>query len=375
MGRLAGWHTETVAVASGRDCSPGAPLNVPATFASTYRDGGAVGYGRWGNPTWAAFEETLGALEGGYAVSFSCGQAAIAAVTAWLPAGATVAYPADAYAGSRDLFQELEKAGRARLRPVDVTDTDAVLASLAGADLLWLESPTNPMLGVPDLPAVLAAARERGVASVVDNTFATPVLQRPLSWGATAVVHSATKYLGGHSDLLLGAAVTATAEFHDELVRRRTLEGAVPGVMEAYLALRGMRTLPVRMARQQETAALLAERLDAHPRVGRVRYPGLTTDPNHERAAVQMAGPGAIFCFELPTAEHADRLTAALRLVVGGTSLGGVETTIDRRARWRGEENVPPGLLRTSVGLEHPDDLWDDLEQALDAAFAWGPQS
>jgi cystathionine gamma-synthase len=178
-------------------------------------------------------------------------------------------------------------------------------------------------------------------------------------------VHSATKYLGGHSDLLLGAVVTTDRHRRDTLVECRTLHGAIPGVMEAYLALRGLRTLPVRLARQQDTAALLAGRLARHPRVTCVRYPGLPGDPCHERAAAQMRGFGAIVSFEVADASAADQLTSALRLIVGGTSLGGVETTIDRRSRWPGEEHVPPGLLRLSVGLEHPDELWADLEDAL----------
>jgi cystathionine gamma-synthase len=360
------WHPETAAVAAGRDTSPGAPLNVPPTFASTYRDGGPIGYGRWDNPTWSAFEETLGALEGGHAVAFASGQAATGAVLASLPTGALVTLADGVYLGTRGLLQELDRNGRLRLRQVDVTDTDVVLASLPGTDLLWLESPTNPLLGIADLPRILRAASEAGVPSVVDNTFATPLLQQPLALGATAVVHSATKYIGGHSDVLLGAVVTADPGRRDALVAYRTMHGAVPGVMEAYLALRGLRTLPVRLARQQETAGMLAAKLTGHPSVIRVRYPGLPDDPYYERARAQMSGPGAIVSFEVDGAAAADRLTLALRLIVGGTSLGGVETTIDRRNRWPGEEQIPPGLLRLSVGLEHPDDLWSDLHKALD---------
>ncbi|MHB8296717.1 MAG: trans-sulfuration enzyme family protein [Acidimicrobiales bacterium] len=359
------WHAETVAVSAGRDGSPGAPYNIPPTFASTYRDGGAVGYGRWGNPTWSALEAALGALEGGHAVAFASGQAAIAAILAPLPIGATVTLPVDAYLGTRALLHELEASRRLCLRLVDVTDTEAVISALPGTDLLWLESPTNPMLGIADLPRVLSLAGEAGVTTVVDNTFATPLLQRPLSWGATAVIHSATKYIGGHSDLLLGAVVTSEEDRRAGLVSHRTLSGAIPGVMEAYLALRGLRTLPVRLARQQETAALLATRLAGHPRVVKVRYPGLASEQHHERARAQMSGFGAMVSFEVADGTTGDGVVSRLRLIVGGTSLGGVETTIDRRARWPGEENVPAGLLRLSVGLEHPDDLWDDLEQAL----------
>ena len=360
------WRRQTLAVAAGRDESPGAPLNVPPTFASTYRDGGPIGYGRWGNPTWAAFEQAVGALEGGHAVAFASGQAATAALLALLPLGALATVPVDAYLGTRALLGDLEGGGRVRLRHVDVTDTEAVLASLHETDLLWLESPTNPLLGIADLPRILAAAGEAGTFTVVDNTFATPLVQQPLAWGASAVLHSATKYLGGHSDLLLGAVVVADADRREQLVGRRTLEGAIPGVMESFLALRGLRTLAVRLSEQQRSAGSLAERLAGDPRVTRVRYPGLSTDPHHERARAQMSGFGAIVSFEVADEATADRLTSALRLIVGGTSLGGVETTIDRRRRWAGEERVPPGLLRLSVGLEHVEDLWEDLQRAIE---------
>ena len=359
------WHPETLAIVAGRDHVPGGPFNVPPTFASTYRDGGALGYGRWGNPTWSAFEATLGELEGGYCVSFASGLAAVSALLAPLPLGTRVAYPGDGYNGTRGMLQRLTGEGRLTSRPVKVVNTDEVLGLLGDIDLLWLESPTNPMLGIADLPAILLAARNDGVTAIVDNTFATPMLQQPLALGASAVVHSATKYIGGHSDLLMGAVIVPDEERRDELVGWRTLHGAVPGVMESYLALRGLRTLPVRFERQQSTAALLAERLSAHSHVTVVHYPGLATDAGFGRATSQLNGFGAMVSFEVRDAETADRIVSRLQLVIGGTSLGGVESTIDRRGRWEGEENVPDGLLRLSVGLEHPEDLWNDLNQAL----------
>jgi cystathionine gamma-synthase len=359
------WHAETLAVVAGRSPVPGGPFNVPPTFASTYRDGGDIGYGRWGNPTWSAFEEALGELEGGHCVSFSSGLAAVAALLASQPLGATVVFPTNGYNGTRALLERLEKEGRLNTRAIDVVNTNEVLDSMLGADLLWLESPTNPLLGVADLPTILRAARDSGIVAVVDNTFATPLLQQPLTLGASAVVHSATKYIGGHSDLLLGAVVVAEVSRRDELIEWRTGQGSIPGVMEAYLALRGLRTLPVRFARQQRTAAELAERLDDHRHVLRVRYPGLITDPGFERASSQMGGFGAMLSFEVADAQSADRIVESLQLIVGGTSLGGVETSIDRRSRWKGEESVPEGLLRLSVGLEHPVDLWMDLDDAL----------
>jgi cystathionine gamma-synthase len=359
------WHPETLAIVAGRDHVPGGPFNVPPTFASTYRDGGALGYGRWGNPTWSAFEATLGELEGGYCVSFASGLAAVAALLASLPLGSRVAYPGDGYSGTRGMLQQLTREGRLTSRPVNVVNTGDVRAVLGDIDLLWLESPTNPMLGIADLPAILTAASNIGVTTVVDNTFATPMGQLPLTLGASAVVHSATKYIGGHSDLLMGAVIVHDEARRDELVGWRTLHGAIPGVMESYLALRGLRTLPVRFERQQRTAALLAEQLSAHSHVNVVHYPGLEADPGFSRASSQMNGFGAMVSFEVNDAETADRVVSRLHLVIGGTSLGGVESTIDRRGRWEGEENVPGGLLRLSVGLEHPEDLWSDLNQAL----------
>jgi cystathionine gamma-synthase len=372
MGKGHLWHPETMAVAAGRDEAPGAALNVPPTFASTYRDGGPIAYGRFGNPTWSAFEEAIGSLEGGSAVSFSSGQAAAMALFEAVDSGGRVVFPDGCYIGIRSLLHELESSGRLRLSEVDVTDTEAVCRSLEGAALVWLESPTNPLLGVADLPRILAAARKEGVTSVVDNTFATPVVQRPLGWGADAVVHSASKYIGGHSDLLLGVVVTRDGERRSRLIDQRTKAGATPGVMEAYLALRGLRTLPVRFARQQQSAMSLARRLAAHRAVVSVRYPGLSTDPFHERAAAQMDGFGAIVSFELASAQQADGVIGAVQLMVPATSLGGVETTIERRNRWPGEEAVPAGLLRMSVGLEHPEDLWADLQAALDSVCPTG---
>lgn len=359
------WDISTLAVTAGRPTGPGEPFNVPPTFASTYRDGGEIGYGRWGNPTWTAFETAIGVLEGGRALAFASGIAATAAVLETLPAGACVLLPADSYTGTRGLLADLTARGRLTTILVDMTNSAAVLERLSDAALLWIESPINPLLGVVDLRTVLAAAAAAGVPAVVDNTLATPVLQRPLELGATAVVHSATKFIGGHSDLLLGCVVSRDDDLVERLLERRTLHGAIPGTQETWLALRGLRTLPLRVEQAQATARVLAERLEGSPGVVRVRYPGLASHPGHQVAMSQMRGPGALLSFEVADQSSADRLTSRLRLIVGGTSLGGVETTIDRRNRWSGEEQIPPGLLRVSVGIEDQEDLWRDLEQAL----------
>jgi cystathionine gamma-synthase len=264
-------------------------------------------------------------------------------------------------------LQELDGAA---VRLVDITDTDAVLAACDGADVLWVESPTNPLLGIADLPRLCAAAREREMLCVVDNTFATPLLQRPLELGADLVVHSATKAMGGHSDLLLGAVLTADDTHFAALREARELGGATPGALESYLCLRGLRTLPLRLERAQHNAGVLAERLSDHPAVSEVRYPGLASHPQHQRSRETLGGPGFMLTFRVHGgAARADALIDALEVITHATSLGGVETTLERRARYPAErEVVPEDLLRVSVGCEHVEDLWTDLQQALSSS-------
>jgi cystathionine gamma-synthase len=370
-----GLDPATVVVHAGRPAAgPGAPLSPPLVLASTYHAGGEPSYGRTGNPTWTDLETALGALEGGHALAFASGLAAVSAVLDEVPPGGTVVAPASAYLGTRAILAERQAAGRlAQVRLVDVTDTPATLAACRDADLLWVESPTNPLLDVADLAAVAGGARALGLLVAVDNTFATPLGQRPLERGADLVVHSVTKFLSGHADLVLGAVVSADAERAARLLERRSLGGAVPGPFEAWLALRGLRTLAVRLERAQASATELAWRLARHPAVDRVRYPGLPHDPNHARAVGQLDGFGALVAFEVVGgADMAEAVCAATRLIVDATSLGGVETTMERRARWPGDEGVPAGLIRLSVGCEHVDDLWRDLDQALRSAWRRG---
>lgn len=361
---------ETLAVMVGRGPRVAdAPLNAPVVFAGTYHAGGPVGYGRDGNPTWSALEEAIGALEGGRALAFASGMGAVTAVLECLPAGARVVVPTESYIGTRAFLADRAGSGRFEATAVDVTDTAATLAACPGAALLWIESPTNPLIGVADLTALCAGARRLGLRIAVDNTFATPLLQRPLDMGADVVVHSVTKYLSGHSDLQLGAAVTRDEAFLGELFNRRELYGAIPGPMEAFLALRGIRTFPVRFERAQASAGELARRLHRHPAVTRVRYPGLPDDPGHAVASRQMRGFGAMVSFEVKGgAEAAEAVCAAVRVLTHATSLGGVESLIERRHKWRGEEATPPSLLRMSVGCENVEDLWHDLSVALAAS-------
>jgi len=361
---------ETWAVIAGRGVrAAGAPLNVPPVLASTFALGGEREYSRDdATPTWEAFEDLIGGLEHGQAVSFASGMAAIAAVFDLLPAGARIVLPDDCYPGVVGLATAGTEQGRWSVIRLAVEDTDAWRKMAADADLLWLESPSNPLLAIADLPAILAVPRKPGAIAAVDNTLATPFGQRPLEFGADLVAHSATKYLGGHSDLLLGAVVTSSDSLVSRLRRRRELAGAIPGALEAYLALRGARTLPLRLARATETARRCAERLLHHPDVERVRYPGLTNDPGHVTARRFMNGFGAIVAFEVTgDARRADAVCTHLKVIRHATSLGGVETTIERRGAVAGQEHLPPSLLRLSVGCEDPSDIWADLDHALTA--------
>ena len=346
------YRPATVAVTSGRPPHvPDNPLNAPLTMASTYVAGGDVEYGRYGNPTWSAFESALGDLEGGRCLAFASGLAAVSTILDLVGNGATVVAPRHAYNGTVMQLTDLEARGRLTAVLVDVTDTEAVVKACEDAALVWLESPTNPALEVADIATIAAAAHDAGAYLVVDNTFATPLLQHPLSLGADLVVHSATKFIAGHSDVLLGAVVTGDDELYDVLKKRRDMLGATPGTFESWLALRGLRTLHVRLERAQSNAQELVRRLGDHPAVGEVRYPGF----------------GAVVSVVLAQgALAADLLTHKTTLWVHATSLGGVESSFERRRRWSSEPStIPEGLIRLSVGIEDVEDLWADLEQAL----------
>jgi cystathionine gamma-synthase len=321
-----------------------------------------------GTGGWEAFEEVLGGLEGGEAVAFSSGMAAVASVFDLLAPGASVVLPTDCCQRVAGLARAGERQGRWTVSRVAVADTAGWTRRAATADLLWLESPSNPLLELSDLPAICMAERKPGSLLAVDNTLATPLGQSPLALGADLALHSATKFIGGHSDLLLGAAVARTEALGDQLRERRAQLGATPGSLETFLAVRGVRTLALRLRQGTDSAMHIAQHLLTHPAVETVRYPGLPTDPGHQLARRDLAGFGAMIAFDVRGgAAGADRVCSQLRVIRHATSLGGVESTIERRAAHEGQEHLPPGLLRLSVGCEEPADLWTDLDQALSA--------
>jgi cystathionine gamma-synthase len=344
----------TIAVAAGRpDRLPGQPLNAPITMASALVPGGDTEYARAGNPTWDSFERVLGDLEGGRALGFASGVAASTAVMDLVPLGGIVVAPRGAYAGTLDLLHDRARRGHLTLELIDVDDTAQTVAAVEAADLAWIETPTNPALDLADLDAIGAAADRSDTAICVDNTFATPLRQRPLDHGADFVVHSASKLLSGHSDVILGAVVTNDDRAHDLILRRRTMMGAIPGALETFLAVRGMRTLHVRLDRAEANAAELHARLSRAPQITHVRYPGFGTIISFE----VVGGPAA-----------AEKLTGLSEIVVHTTSLGGVESTWERRRRHPAEpEAVPEALVRLSVGLEDVEDLWSDISDCLTA--------
>jgi cystathionine gamma-synthase len=362
---------ETIAITAGRPAvTPDSALNPPISLTSTFTSGGPIGYGRYGNETWTALEAAIGALEGGQTLSYSSGMAAVSAVFSTLPVGAKVVASNQGYSGVMTLLGNLTAAKKINATLVSIADTDEVIAALDGADLLWLESPTNPSLDVADLPALIKAAKSRNITVAVDNTFATALVQKPLSLGADIVMNSVTKYLAGHSDVVLGSLSTNDPAHLKALGDARKFNGAIPGPFEAWLALRGIRTFPIRFARASENALELAKRLSAHPLVTRVRYPGLPTDPQHDKAKSFMKGFGAIVSFEYAgSAQATDRVCDSSKIVTNATSLGGVESLWERRRRWPIESaSVPESLIRLSVGCEDVEDLWADIDAALHAA-------
>jgi len=362
---------ETIAITAGRpEVGPDSLLNQPISLNSTFVAGGAIGYGRYGNETWTALEVAIAALEGGKTLTYSSGMAAVTAVFSTLPVGAKVVASNQGYSGVMTLLGNLAAAKKLNPKFVSIADTAEVIAALDGADLLWIESPTNPSLDVADMPTLIKEAKSRGITVAVDNTFATALTQQPILMGADIVMNSVTKYLAGHSDVVLGSLSSNNPELFKAVEDARKFNGSIPGPFEAWLALRGIRTFPLRFQRASENALEIAKRLSAHPLVTRVRYPGLPTDPQHAKAKAFMKGFGAIVSFEYDGDGAAtDKVCESSKIVTYATSLGGVESLWERRRRWPIESaSVPESLIRLSLGCEDVDDLWADIDAALHAA-------
>jgi len=325
--------TESQVVASGRpEKKPDGALNPPIALNSTFHEGGPIGYGRYGNEAWSALEEAISILEGGQTLIFSSGMAAISAVLSLLPPGSTIIAAENGYQGTTTMLKKMHEHKQLNVRFVNLPDTEQVLKALPGANMLYLESPTNPAIEVVDLPKVISAGKKEGCLVVVDNTLATPMVQNPLQLGADICVHSVTKYLSGHSDILLGCAL--------------------------------------RMQRSQENAMELAKRLEKDKRVSKVRFPGLSSDPYHERAKSFMKGFGAMISFEVKAeVSQIEKMCNSSKLITNATSLGGVESIWERRRRWATESHtIPENLIRFSVGIENVEDLWADIQDSFSAA-------
>ena len=359
---------ESQVVASGRPERTGdASLNPNIELSATFHAGGDIGYGRFGNASWNALESAIEVIEEGKTILFSSGLAAISAIFKTLPNGSIIVTSKNGYTGTMNLLRQITEVNSMQVRYVDVSNTEEVITALEGANFAWIESPTNPALEVADLPTIIKAAKAQSVLVGVDNTFATGLNQKPLQMGADYSMNSVTKYLSGHSDVLMGSVSTNNPELFSKVFDVRKFHGAIPGPFEAWLALRGIRTLALRLDKAQENALELAKRLSTHPNVERVRYPGLATDPHHLMAKSFMKGFGAIVCIEVKGgAAMADKACESSRLVTYATSLGGVESLWERRQRWGSEApSIPDNLVRISVGIEEIEDLWADIDQAL----------
>lgn len=373
---------ETRAIHAGNTADPLTGAVVPPIYqVSTYKQDGVGGlrggyeYSRSANPTRTALEENLAALEGGRrGLAFASGLAAEdCLLRTLLVPGDHVVIPNDAYGGTFRLFAKVVQRWGVDFSVADTSDLESVRGALnERTKLIWVETPSNPLLGITDIEAVAGVARQAGVKLVVDNTFASPYLQQPLALGADVVVHSLTKYMGGHSDVVGGALVTADAELGEELAYHQNAMGAVAGPFDSWIVLRGIKTLAVRMDRHSENAAKIVEMLTQHPKVTQVLYPGLPEHPGHEIAAKQMRSFGGMISFRVEGGEQAAvEVCNRAKLFTLGESLGGVESLIEHPGRMTHASvagsalEVPADLVRLSVGIENVDDLLADLREAL----------
>ena len=364
---------DTLTVRGGHRATLGEGLSPEINLSTTFYLPGdenpeIVAYGRSDAPGFQVFQRAVADIErADHALVFNSGTSVMVALLGELRTGDRVVFTQDAYHGFLVYAREELPSRGISVDFIDFTDLDVVEKSIPGAALAWVESPTNPHLHVTDLQAVASICNRNNVPWIVDNTFATPILTRPIEFGAWAVMESVTKYLGGHTDVLLGAVASNDADLIERLEHRRAQIGTQPDGFSCWLARRGMQTLALRVRRQSESALRIATELTAHPNVTHVHYPGLPNDPGHEIAKRQMCGGfGGMLSFVVKGGKDAaNRLTELTNIWVPATSLGSVESLIERRSRWDGDEVVDPALLRLSVGIEDPEDLWEDLSAAL----------
>ncbi|HLZ23729.1 MAG TPA: aminotransferase class I/II-fold pyridoxal phosphate-dependent enzyme [Ktedonobacterales bacterium] len=370
---------ETLAVHAGSNVDPATgavtpPISLSTTFErapdGSYPHG--HNYIRTSNPNRDALEASLAALEGGaVAAAFASGSAAAMAVFQALAPGDAILAPGDVYHGTAKQLREIVAPWGVEVSFVDMSDVEHVRAALRpNTRLVWIETPSNPLLKITDIASVAALAHAAGARVACDNTWATPILQRPFDFGADLVTHATTKYLGGHSDVLGGAVVArANDDFFARIRLIQTSGGAVPSPFDCWLVMRGIRTVPYRMRAHAENAQRVATFLSEHPAVEAVHYPGLAAHPGHDIAARQMALPGGMLSFQVRgNRERALAVAAKVRIFTRATSLGGPESLIEHRASMEGPRTrTPENLLRLSIGLEHPDDLIEDLARALEA--------
>ncbi|WP_067135367.1 cystathionine gamma-synthase [Microtetraspora malaysiensis] len=373
---------ETLAIHAGQEADPHTGAVVPPIYAvSTYKQDGVGGlragyeYSRSANPTRTALEECLAAVEGGArGLAFASGLAAEDTLLRTVCApGDHVLIPDDAYGGTFRLFAKVLERWGVSYEPVSIGDVDAVRAAVRPeTKVIWVETPTNPLLGIADIAGLASVAHDAGALLAVDNTFASPYLQQPIGLGADVVIHSTTKYAGGHSDVVGGALVAASAELGERLAYHQNAMGAVAGPFDAWLTLRGLKTLAVRMERHCDNAERVVELLASHPKVTQVLYPGLPEHPGHEVAAKQMRRFGGMVSFRVAGGEQAAvEVCNQAKLFTLGESLGGVESLIEHPGRMTHASaagsplEVPADLVRLSVGIETADDLLADLSRAL----------
>ncbi len=343
----------TKVISKGRpEKNPDGPINTPVSLNSSYHAGGDIGYGRYGNDACSSLEEVIASLEKGRTLAFSSGMSATQAIVNLAPVGAKIIASNQGYAGVNATLNKLNNSGKIKSVFVDISNTGEVLGNIEDAWLLWIESPTNPMLQVADIESLIKSARRNNTIVVVDNTFATPINQIPLDLGADISINSVSKYFAGHTDVLGGSISTNNSDLYDLIEFERKISGTIIQPFEAFLALRGIRTFPIRFEKAQNSAKYLSEKISSHNLIKSVYYPGF----------------GAMISFDIHgTPEDAERICSSSRLIANATSLGSVESLWERRRRWPLESHiVPETLIRLSVGCEDPEDLWRDISGCLD---------